>query len=149
DGGNGALTNGFTVTSAVAPPNVTLLWPFTMGQGATNQTFSLTGSNFQNGINVAFSGTGVNINWIARQTSQQVWINVDIDGTAPLGPRDATITNPDGGSVTLSAPFSVTARPTITSISPNSKGRGTSASNITITGTNFVNGATVAFSGNG
>ena len=60
-----------------------------------------------------------------------------------------TLTNPDGGSVTLANAFTVTARPTITSLSPNSKGRGTGAQNITVTGTNFVSGATMAFSGNG
>jgi hypothetical protein len=125
-----------------------------MGQGATGQTFSLVGSNFQTGINVAFSGTGINVNWIARQTANQVWINVDIAGNAPLGARDVTITNPDGGTVVMTSAVTVTARPTITSLSPNSKGRGTSAQNITLTGTGFGGsngtfGGSVSFSGNG
>jgi hypothetical protein len=60
-----------------------------------------------------------------------------------------TVTNLDGGVGSRATAFTVNARPTITSLSPNSRTRGTSNQTITITGTGFVSGATVAFTGTG
>ena len=51
--------------------------------------------------------------------------------------------------MTATGVFTVTARPTITSLSPSSKARGTAAQNITMTGANFVSGVNVSISRNG
>ena len=68
-------------------------------------------------------------------------------GTA--GARDVQITNPNGQSATRTGAFTYTATsttPTLTSVSPTS-GPTTGGTTITLTGTNFVSGATVRVGG--
>ncbi len=60
-----------------------------------------------------------------------------------------TITNPDGGQVTRAGAFTVGGRPTLTSLSPSSRKQGLSNQTITLSGSGFVDGATVEFSGPG
>jgi quinohemoprotein amine dehydrogenase alpha subunit-like protein len=147
DGGNGTLTNGFTVN---AGPTVGTLTPTALPQGSTNVILTLTGSNFTlNTGSEVFSGTGITFEWAWRSTTGLIWMSVDVSNTATLGSHDLTVINPDGGSATLVNAVTVTARPTVTSVSPNSKARGGSASNVTVTGTGFAAGAGVNFTGNG
>jgi hypothetical protein len=72
---------------------------------------------------------------------------VNVAAGAALGARDMTIVQPDGGRTTCTGCFTVTLGPAITSVSPASIARGTSIT-MTITGTDFVNGAQVTISGN-
>jgi len=65
---------------------------------------------------------------------------------APLGDRSVTVTNSGGTSNPLT--FTVAAAPTLASISPNTGTRGSSVA-VTLTGNNFVEGATVNISGTG
>ena len=68
-------------------------------------------------------------------------------GTA--GARDVQVTNPDGQSATRTGGFTYTApasAPTLTSVSPTS-GPTAGGTTITLTGTNFVSGATVRVGG--
>ncbi len=68
-------------------------------------------------------------------------------GTA--GARDVQVTNPNGQSATRTGGFTYTAAaqaPTLTSVSPTS-GPTAGGTTITLTGTNFVSGATVRVGG--
>jgi hypothetical protein len=56
------------------------------------------------------------------------------------------VTNPDGQSGTLSAGFTYTAPPTLSSVTP-AVGPTAGGTAVTISGTNFVSGATVTFDG--
>ena len=60
---------------------------------------------------------------------------VTVGGSTALGIRDVTITNPDTGTTTCAACFRVNARPTITSLTPNTGARGTIDQTATLTGT--------------
>jgi len=64
-------------------------------------------------------------------------------GTA--GQKDIVVTQ-SSGSVTLTNGFTYATPPTVSSVSPNS-GNGAGGTSITITGSNFVSGATVTVGG--
>jgi prepilin-type N-terminal cleavage/methylation domain-containing protein len=158
------ITSSFTVTVTDAagatgskalsitigtPPTITSLSPSSRGQGAANQTIIVTGTNFQSGAVVGFSGTGITVNSTSFTNSTHLSVNVTVAANATVGARDVTVTNPDTGTYTLSGGFTVNAAPTVTSLSPSSRGQGASSQTITVTGTNFQNGATASFSGSG
>ncbi len=70
---------------------------------------------------------------------------VSVAGAATPGARTVSVVNGDGGRGSTSTAFAVDAAPTVTGISPATLARGGSAQ-VTITGTNFVAGATVSLS---
>ena len=150
DFGRATRVAGFTVT---AGPGITSLSPGSRGQGATNQVITLTGSNFVAGSwptsAVAFSGSGITVNSVTRTDASHLSVNVSVSTTAATGARTVTVHNLDGGIASLANAFTVNARPTITSLSPNSRARGQANQTIVVTGTGFVNGAIVSFSGSG
>jgi hypothetical protein len=139
----GTCTGCFTVNSR---PGVFTLAPNARGQGAINQSVVITGTLFQNGATVAFSGTGITVNSVTFTSATQLTANITIAATAPIGSRTVTVTNPDAGNRT--GTFTVAAGPVPTAANPSSRAQGTTG-NVVITGTAFLSGATVAFSGTG
>jgi hypothetical protein len=139
----GTCTNCFTVN---ARPGTFTLNPNTRGQGAVNQIVVITGTLFQNGATVAFSGTGITVNSVTFTSATQLTANISIAANAATGSRTVTVTNPDAGNRT--GTFTVAAGPVPTAANPSSRAQGTTG-NVVITGTGFVSGATVAFSGTG
>ena len=104
---------------------------------------TVTGTSFAPGATVAF-GT-------AQATGVTVTSATTLVATAPAGvagpPVDVTVTTPgtDGGtSVTSVDDLYAYAAPTVTALSPDT-GPAASATVVTITGTNFTPGDTVAF----
>jgi phospholipase C len=129
---------GFTYQGA---PSLTAISPNTgLISGGTSVT--LTGSNFQSGATVLFGSTAA--------TGVTVVNSTTITATTPAGPAgkvNVTVTNPGGQNSILTNGFTYAdPAPTATSISPTSgpAGGGTS---VTITGTNFLSGASVTFGG--
>ena len=49
-----------------------------------------------NRISAAFSGSGITINSIVWNSTTQITLNVSVSGAAAPGPRNLTVTNPDG-----------------------------------------------------
>ena len=137
----------------ISAPTVTSASPSSRGQGAVNQNITINGTNFVNGagLNAAFSGTGITVNSTQRNSPTQLTVNIDISPSAPLGLRDVTITNGDGPTATGTGIFTVNPAPTVTGANPSSRPQGISNQDITITGTGFVNGGSLAtaFSGAG
>ena len=131
--------------------------PTEMGRGAINETITVVGLNFVNGswtpASVLFSGTGITVNSVTRVNSLILTVKISIDTAAAIGARSVTVINPDGGRSTTNTAFNVVAAPSITSLSPNSRGQGAVSENIVITGTNFRSGpwptSAVSFSGSG
>jgi hypothetical protein len=137
----GTLTNGFTYTSPTAP-TVTDVSP-SSGPAAGGTAVTLTGTNFVTGATVTFGGTGA--------TSVVVVSATQITATTAAhaaGAVNVVVTNPDTQSGSLTNGFTYVAAPTVTSVSPSS---GTTAGGtaVTVTGTNFMTGATVTFGGTG
>jgi len=148
DTGAGTGTAVFTVNAA---PTVTSTTPASRPQGATTQNVVIAGTGFVNGTGLAasFSGTGITVNSTTYTSATSVTANITIAAGASTGVRDVTVTNPDAGAGTATGVFTVNAAPTVTSTNPASLPRGATAQNVTITGSNFVNGAVAAFSGTG
>ncbi len=144
DTGTDSQSSAFTVNSA---PTVTGTSPSSRGQGASNQTITITGSHFESGAGLAasFSGSGITVNSTSFVSTTEVTANVTIASNATVGSRNVTVTDPDGTSATANFAFAVNAAPTITSTSPSSRGQGASSQTVAIKGSGFVNGAGSSF----
>jgi IPT/TIG domain-containing protein len=133
------LTNGFTYL--LPPPTVGSVTPvsgFTTGGTA----ITISGANFVAGATVTLGGSAA--------TGVTVVNSTTITATTPAhaaGPASVVVTNPDTQSATLTNGFTyLLPPPTVSSSSPNS-GLTTGGTAITISGANFVAGATVTLGG--
>jgi hypothetical protein len=94
------LVNGFTVN---ARPTITSLAPTTLVRGGTRVTFTVTGSGFATGVRLTFSpGGGITLNSLTMNSATQLTAVVTIGRNAATGPRNVTVTNTDGGTITSS-----------------------------------------------
>jgi hypothetical protein len=59
-------------------PTVASTSPSSRGQGASNQTIAVKGTNFQSGATASFSGTGVTVNSTSFVSASEVTANVSI-----------------------------------------------------------------------
>jgi prepilin-type N-terminal cleavage/methylation domain-containing protein len=136
--GNGKVATAANAFNVSQGPGVTAANPNSTGRGVSNQNVLITGSNFVNGAGLAasFSGTGITVNSTTWNSATQLTANINVAANAPLGSRDVTVTNPDGGRATATNAFSVVA-PTIVSVAlgngPNPNVAGTIERNDTIT----------------
>jgi hypothetical protein len=136
----GIAANAFTYTPRPAP-TISNISPATGGSlGGTSVT--VTGTNFVTGATLTIGGVAA-ASTVVSATS--------ITATTPQHASGATsvvVTNPDGQSVTLTNgyTFSANSAPTSTGIAP-STGTTNGGDFFTITGTNFLAGATVLFGG--
>ena len=85
-------TNCLTVN---APPNPTSAPPSTISRGLL-RSVTINGTGFTSSSQVTFSGNGIMI-MLAGRTSTAIDLTLSISGSATLGARDVTVTNPDGG----------------------------------------------------
>ena len=146
----GALRNDNTILPSsngpppTQPPTVTAISP-NSGSTSGGTAVTITGTNFVSGATVTFGVTAA--------TSVSVSNSTTITATTPAhsaGAVNVVVTNPSGQSGTLTGGYSFTTPapqpPTVTAISPSSgpTGGGTA---VTITGTNFLAGATVTLGG--
>jgi hypothetical protein len=134
-GQSGGLASAFTY---IAPPTVTSVSPST-GPTAGGTAVTITGTNFASGATVMFGGTAA--------TNVAVTNSTTITATTPahaVGAVTVTVTNSNGLSGSLATGFAYVAPPTVTSVSPSS-GSTAGGTAVTVTGTNFVAGATVTF----
>ncbi len=130
------------------PPTLTSVAPNSGVQG-TSVNVTLTGTNFVTGATVAVNGSGVTASNVSVVSPTQITATLAVAANASVGARNVTVSTASGSSG--SAVFTVTAgatSPTLASVAPNSGAPGTSV-NVTLTGTNFVAGATVGVSGTG
>ncbi len=134
----GAATGGSLTISPA--PSITSISPATATVGVL-KSITITGTNFQSGASIAI-GKGA-VTSAAFVSSTTLTANVQISA-GQSGTDAFTVTNPDGGTVTGGV-LTIIPAPALTSVSPNSATENVSKS-ITITGSGFQSGATVAFS---
>lgn len=147
--GSARTSNALTFT-VVSAPTLTGVSPNRLGQGVSSHNVTLTGTGFLAGAVASFpNNSGIIVNSTTVASSTSVTVNITVAANAPTGATDVKITNSDSGTATLVNGFTVGAAPTITS--PTSSNPRTvaapSPATFTITGTNFVSGATVTVSG--
>ena len=132
-------------------PTLTSLSPNQGTQGST-VAVTLTGTNFVVGATtVAVSGAGVTVNTVVVGSSTSLTANFVINAAAATGARTVTVTTGGGTSGAQSFTINLPApgAPTLTSVAPNLGTQGATVA-VTLTGTNFVIGATtVSVSGAG
>ena len=118
-----------------APPTITSISPDN-GPVSGGTAFTLTGTGFVPGPELIIGGiTATNI---ALVSVTQITATAPASGTA--GSKAVKLTNPDGQNITSA--FTYNPLPTISPVSPNN-GRLSGGNTITITGSQFVNGATI------
>ncbi len=138
---NGIASTGVSVTVASTAPTASGLTP-TSGPSTGGTPVTITGTNFVAGAKVTFGGTAGTAVAVNSATSISVTTPAHSTGVVSV-----VVTNPNGQSATLTNAFTYTApAPTIKSVSPTS-GTRSGGTTVTITGTNFVSGATVTFGG--
>lgn len=127
-------------------PTLTAVSPSSGVQGST-VAVTLTGTNFVDGATVAVSGEGVTVSDVVIASATSITATLTIDAGAAAGARNVTVTT--AGGTTGAQSFTITelppSAPTLTSLSP-SIGVEAAVVTVTLTGTNFIDGATVAVS---
>ena len=110
---------------------------------------TITGDGFQAGATVKFSGTGVTVVSATVVSPTTLQLSVTIGVAAAVGNRDVTVTNPSKATAVCGGCFAVAARPTLTTLAPDTRPQGAAHAIIAVTGTGFQTGATIAVSGTG
>ena len=135
---------GFTYSGTTTAPTLTSVSPAS-GPTAGGTTITLTGTNFVSGATVRVGGVAAtNVAWVGgtRVTARTP------AGTA--GAKDVRITNPNGSYANRAGAFTytttATGAPTAAGVSPLT-GPTSGGTLITVTGTNFVSGATIRIGG--
>jgi len=114
DGGSGELgglvLNPSPVVTSVGPPA-----SLGVGQSAT---LSVSGANFHPQASVSF-GAGITVSNVVFVSAGQLQFTVTVEAGVTPGTRDVTVTNPNGGSGTLTAGFTIKRPVVLSSISAN------------------------------
>jgi len=146
----GTLKNDTTIlpkTGAPAPNPAPTVSSISPGSGPTagGTPVTITGTGFASGATVTLGGSAATNVAVANSTT--------ITATTPAhaaGAVNIVVTNADGQSGTLANGFTYQAppapAPTLSGISPNN-GTTAGGTSVTISGSNFVNGATVQLGG--
>ena len=92
-------------TVILTVPTIASVSPSSGAPGAS-LTVSVTGTNFQAGASASF-GAGVTVTSTTVVSSTQLSVALAIATTAALGPRDVTVSNPDGQSAVSPGGFTV------------------------------------------
>src|SRR6202790_917218 len=135
-----------TAERLLDPPTLTSISPNSGVQGQSVPV-TLTGTNFVAGATIGLSGAGITISNTTVVSTTQITATFTIAGNAATGAQNVTVTSSGGTSGAQAFTVNLAA-PTLTSISPNSGVQGQSVP-VTLTGTNFVSGATIGLSGAG
>ncbi len=103
DASSGTLTGGFTV---IAPPIVSAVTPTNGNPGQTILSVEVSGANFQSGASVSF-GADITVTSVLFVDPTLLFVDITIDALATSGSRTVTVINPDGGTGSLAAGFTI------------------------------------------
>jgi hypothetical protein len=149
DGKRGMRAGAFVLSSP--NPAIASSVPYNGSQATTVAITNLTGTNFQPGARVDYylGGYRINLTSVTVVSRTQITGTLAIPGSAPAGSYGVNITNTDNKSGQAAGRFTViSSTPTITARTPSSGYRGWPVA-MTISGTNFVTGATTRLNGTG
>jgi trimeric autotransporter adhesin len=133
----------------VADPSVASATPAALARGAVAQSVTIRGAGFQPGATVRFSGAGVTVGAATVVDETTITVPVSVTASSAPGARDIVVANPDTGTATCGGCFTVNPKPTIGTLSPNARPRGTVDSTVLVAGTGFQTGAILTVSGSG
>jgi subtilisin family serine protease len=106
------FADGTSATASVTLPPVPTISSLTPSNGAQGASLAVTvtGTNFQPGATASF-GAGVTVTSTTVVASTQVSVALSIAAPAATGPRDVTVTNPDGQTAIRTGGFTVMPPP--------------------------------------
>ena len=139
----GAFSVSGNPTTGPSAPSVTSLVPSTIAAGSPAFTMTVNGNRFLTGATVLWNGTALTTTLLS---DTQVTANVPATLIANTGVATVAVRNSDG-STSNTINFTVTALPqfAISTLSPMSVVAGAASFTLTISGKNFLSGATVHF----
>lgn len=137
DNQSSTLPNAYTYGPA---PNLSNLSP-TSSNLVGGTTLTLSGTGFVSGLAISIGGTGCASPRVVSSTQATCTLPAKTAGTYTV-----TVTNPDLQSSSLNSAITYRSSPVLTSISP-SGGPLAGGNTITLLGSGFVDGATVAVGG--
>jgi hypothetical protein len=144
---SGGTSGVQTFTVKQSPPILSAISPNTGVQGH-GVLVTLTGANFISGASIGLSGTGIAVCKTTIVSATQITATLVISGNAGTGVQNVTVTTTAGTSGVQTFTVNLLLPPTLNSISSNSGAQGQSVP-VTLTGSNFVTGATIGLSGTG
>ncbi len=148
-GGGVSNTLSFIISGQPNPlPLAVSLSPVSIPAGSGEFTLTVNGMNFVPGAVVQWNGSARPTTFVndSRLTAQ-----IPATDVATIGTANVTVFNPSpGGGASNGLTFTITPPnpvPALASLSPNSATVGTPAFNLTINGSNFVEGSVVQWNG--
>lgn len=148
--GNGETSNTPTleVREANPVPTLTALSPSQAERGGVAFTLRATGTGFVPGATLSFNGGARSTTYV---NATEVTAAIPASDLVTTGSFPVTVANPTpGGGASNSLGFTVVApnpAPTVSSLSPCGKVAGAADFPLTLSGTGFVEGASVTFNG--
>ena len=133
-------------TVSVGGPAPASVQPNSLPRGAQRQEVRVQGTNFQEGATLSF-GAGIAVA-STTVTETEIVAVVSVAPTASPGSREFSVTKPDKQRGACGGCFAVQAGPATTGVEPGTLAQG-SETPLVITGTGFLEGAVVSFSGTG
>ena len=135
-------TSAVSKFSVTPPPSITTLSPSSVIQGGPSFTLTVNGTGFLQGAQVQWNGASLPTTFVSA-TQLTAPIQAGLTG----GAGAITILVNFGGASSNGATFTINGPPAITSLSPSSAAAGGAAFTLTVNGTGFVTGNTVAWNG--
>jgi len=132
-----------SATPAIVDPGLSSVLVDVTATPSAGSGFFDPGAGFPGRLKASVS-QGVTVNAVTYNSPTSITLDLKTIG-APNGPRTITVTNPDGQIVTSAAgvlTIGFPGSPSVTAIDPSS-GPAAGESAVTLTGTGFVDGATV------
>ncbi len=154
-GGGGGPSNAVTFTINPAPnpvPVLASLNPNTAIAGSATFTLTVNGSNFVNGASVRWNGNDRPTSFVSATQLTAIISSADI---ANVTTASVTVFNipsvSGGGGVSNALTFTINPPPNpvpvLAALVPNQANAGGAAFTLTVTGSNFINGAVVRWNG--
>jgi pimeloyl-ACP methyl ester carboxylesterase len=143
----GGATSGPQTFSVTNPaPTVASLLPATATAGGAAFTLTVTGTNFVAASIVDWNGNPLPTTYVS---GAQLTAAVPAADIATAGSASITVVNPaPGGGTSTALAFTIdNPVPSATALSPSSATAGGAAFTLTVTGTNFISGASVDWNG--
>jgi len=141
----GGGTSAVATLAVNAPtPQISSVTPSALLQSSTG-TLLVSGTGFEANSSVQWNGSARATTYVNATTLQAFVAAAD---TGSTGAAQVTVNNPGpGGSTTAAASVVIYPPPTISSLSPATIPPGSTATQLTVTGTNFVSGSTIVLDG--
>ncbi len=98
----------YSMTITGPLPTVSTINPPSQARGGAAFTVTITGTNFVSGAVVSVSGSRITVGGTTFVSSTSLTVSITLAGNSQQTARDVTVTNPDGGFVTITGGFTVT-----------------------------------------